>query len=109
MWYIHATKWTHDVQPTNTRIARLELRIKRLLKENHYLRKGRGTERSTVSIQQLREWLDALITTPLDSMQDEAVGLRCNTRQDKKKAECIALAKEQEGWYEDAEVEALEI
>ena len=109
VWYIHATKWTHDVQPTNTRIARLELRIKRLLKENHYLRKGRGTERSTVSIQQLREWLDALITTPLDAMQDEAVGLRCNTRQDKKKAECIALAKEQKGWYEDAEVEDLEI
>ena len=109
VWYIHATKWTHDVQPTNTRIARLELRIKRLLKENHYLRKGRGTERSTVSIQQLREWLDALITTPLDAMQDEAVGLRCHTRQDKKKAECIALAKEQEGWYENAEVEALEI
>ena len=109
VWYIHATKWTHDVQPTNTRIARLELRIKRLLKENHYLRKGRGTERSTVSIQQLREWLDALITTPLDAMQDEAVGLRCHTRQDKKKAECIALAKEQKGWYEDAEVEDLEI
>jgi hypothetical protein len=42
-------------------------------------------------------------------MQDEAVGLRCITRQDKKTPECVALAKEQKGWYEDAEVEALEI
>jgi hypothetical protein len=80
-----------------------------MLKDNHYRRKGRGTERSTVSIQQLREWLDALITTPMDSMQDEAVGLMCKTKAQKKKPECIALAKEQEGWYEDQKAEALEI
>jgi len=53
--------------------------------------------------------LDALITTPMDSMQDETVGLMCKTKAQKKKPECIALAKEQEGWYEDAEVEDLEI
>jgi hypothetical protein len=109
VWYIHAQKWTNDVEPSKTRIHKLELRIKRLLKDNKYLMKGRGTERSTVSIQQLREWLDALITTPLNSMQDETVGLMCKTKAQKKKPACIALAKEQEGWYEDEEVEALEI
>jgi hypothetical protein len=109
VWYIHAQKWTNDVEPSKTRIHKLELRIKRLLKENNYLKKGRGSERSTVSIQQLREWLDVLITTPLDSMQDETVGLMCKTKAQKKKPACIALAKEQEGWYEDEEVEALEI
>jgi hypothetical protein len=109
VWYIHAQKWTNDVEPSKTRIHKLELRIKRLLKDNHYLKKGRGTERSTVSIQQLREWLDALITTPMDSMQDETVGLMCKTKAQKKKPACIALAKEQEGWYEDEEVEVLEI
>jgi hypothetical protein len=97
VWYIHAQKWTNDVEPSKTRIHKLELRIKRLLKDNHYLRKGRGTERSTVSMQQLREWLDALITTPMDSMQDETAGLMCKTKAQKKKPECIALAKEQEG------------
>jgi hypothetical protein len=45
----------------------------------------------------------------MDSMQDEAVGLMCKTKALKKKPECIALAKEQEGWYEDEEAEALDI
>ena len=109
VWYIHAQKWTNDVEPSKTRIHKLELRIKRLLKDNHYLKKGRGTERSTVSIQQLREWLDALITTPMDSMQDETVGLMCKTKAQKKKPACIALAKEMDEWYDDPEVEDLEI
>jgi hypothetical protein len=79
------------------------------LKDNHYLRKGRGTERTTVSIQQLREWLDALITTPMDSVQDAPVGLRCITRQEKKTPAYVALAKEMDEWYGDPEVEDLEI
>ena len=109
VWFISATKWTDDTEPKNTRIHRLELRIKQLIKDNHFKKKGRGTERTTASMDQIREWLDALITTPMDSMQDAPVGLMCKTKAQKKKPECIALAKEMGEWYDDPEVEDLEI
>jgi hypothetical protein len=42
-------------------------------------------------------------------MQDETVGLMCKTKAQKKKPACIALAKEMDEWYDDPEVEDLEI
>ena len=71
----------------------METKLKRLIKDNNKREKGRGTERTTASVDELRGYINSLIELPEEDMQDQesTFASQCKTKTQMKKPECQAM------------------
>jgi hypothetical protein len=98
VYFIVATKYNANVEPKNSRILKLETKLKRLIKDNNKQMKHRGSERTTASVEELRGYINSLIELPTDDMQDQesTFATQCKTKTQMKKPECKAMFPDDE-------------
>jgi hypothetical protein len=102
VYFIKATGYDAKTEPKRSRIFQLELRLKRLIKNSGTGARGRGTERTTASLDQLRTWIDGLLELREPEMRDRPSGVECRTRAQMRTRECQSR-------FDDADEGDLEI